>query len=1299
VTGGGGVVLEHRYGATLLAALLTGDPVAALGPDARPLRIRFQASAFSPVDDLLVTGITPDGKLRRVSVGVRRAPQFTASDKPSVPLIASYLKVATESWEEVRAGLWRLALAVASPSHAVRQVRELAVIANANLSDAEFRADVQRPGKTSRDVRDRLPHLDALVRAAVADDKARVNAGSISPAELTWRLLSSLRILELRLEGGDETDRVTTTGQLRLLTADGSAGSASDLFGRLANLADDYAPAGADVSENSLRRDLAGTPLTRSPSYRRAWAILDGLAGRLRDRTGDRLVETSVQVRLDRDAESKRLSARMVEACREPASLIVSGEPDVGKSALTLATAAQMAGGGTPVTVLSLRDVPETMLDLEALLGAPLAEILAATATGEARLLVVDGAEAALEGRGQLLAEIGTAAFRAGLGVVAVTRTDGAGAVERALADAATAAGRGGPIRQNEVPRLTAAEIGQVTAAFASVRRLADDPRGAWLLGRPGLVDLLLRAGAAAALPAGPLSEADVFAAVWHHLVRRREVTDRGSTPDAREQALLALARRALLPAGPADPPDPAALPSLRSDGLLTSSGPASAWLPGDQFSSDLVRDLAVARLLITSEWALLDQSGAPRWALRAARLACQASLIAAGRASEAARMSLDRSFGEIAVVHGQRWAEVPLEALLTLGTAREVLVRAWPTLLHGRHAGLRVLLRLALQRHARHAVGEIAVLEPLVDLAFCGSDDLGQHDRHHSGTGEEIRHVVLAWLRGLVVDEAGPVPLRQQVRDTILARDPAHHDEWSVEALAMLGPDLGKNGETFLRSLAEAGGGHLAPAVEPAGAARALAASRPELLLALAERFYIMNVGAPESTQAFLGGIRSHEGSRGPTGPLAAWYYGPFWALLDNRPTDALRLINRMLDHAAATRATSWEGGLAQVTGLELDMPGIGVRWCAGDAQTWRWYRGGSTGPYPCVSALLAVERFAGQLLDSRSVPAGQMVRLLLQDCQNLAMPGLVAGLLVRYPDHAGNMLDGWLARPEVWQLEAARAASEGRLHVQGPDPDDLAGKDRRRFSFREVAADMTVRAVLDGDQDRLAGLAIIAGDLVRRGRELLADSHDVGQHMATIQGWAAIFRPENHHARQAGDGVAIEYQHPEDVAENLAPSLESLARGGTAFRLEATYTMALAEGRTTPTDDLARDLAAARDLADRPPQDGPLQVIDPVAAVAAAAVVAHSQQRIDLAAEDLSWCAGILVEVATSMPRHPLDSEYSSHLMGADRSAAGALPALLLLPPGRPGQTRKPLTRPSGSAPRACPTRSASFWRKQHQ
>src|SRR5437763_7377116 len=83
-TGGGGTVLEHRYGAVLLAHLLTGDPIPALGDDVAPAMVMFQTSAHSPVDDLVVIGRSPDGTERRISIGVRRAPSLVASDGPSV---------------------------------------------------------------------------------------------------------------------------------------------------------------------------------------------------------------------------------------------------------------------------------------------------------------------------------------------------------------------------------------------------------------------------------------------------------------------------------------------------------------------------------------------------------------------------------------------------------------------------------------------------------------------------------------------------------------------------------------------------------------------------------------------------------------------------------------------------------------------------------------------------------------------------------------------------------------------------------------------------------------------------------------------------------------------------------------------------------------------------------------------------------------------------------------------------------------------------------------------------------------
>jgi hypothetical protein len=103
-TGGGGTVLEHRFGAVLLAYLLVGDPVPALGDDVAPVSVRFQDSASSPVDDLIVVGDTPDGGQRRLPIGVRRAPSFASSDAPTAGLLVSYLRVVTDYWDEVRAG-------------------------------------------------------------------------------------------------------------------------------------------------------------------------------------------------------------------------------------------------------------------------------------------------------------------------------------------------------------------------------------------------------------------------------------------------------------------------------------------------------------------------------------------------------------------------------------------------------------------------------------------------------------------------------------------------------------------------------------------------------------------------------------------------------------------------------------------------------------------------------------------------------------------------------------------------------------------------------------------------------------------------------------------------------------------------------------------------------------------------------------------------------------------------------------------------------------------------------------------
>ncbi|MEV3952254.1 hypothetical protein AB0K57_32255 [Streptomyces halstedii] len=1261
-TGGGGVWIEHRYAATLLAALLTEDPISELGDDVVPHSVRLQASYISPIDDVVVEGRTRDGLVRRVSIGVRRDPSLATSDEKSVPLVRSFLRVVTGHWDEVAAGRWRVALAVGVSSTAVQQTDALARIARSVSSAAGFRTAVKRPGVAKAAVRTRLKHLDALVVAAVKDqnDLAHVEA-----EELTWRWLMALRVRQMRLEGVDESDRTVAVSMLRRIVADEATKVADDVFAHLAERSGAWASSAADLDQTMVRRELSGFPLGRTPSYGRAWSVLDGMAGRLREGTRPELRAGEVRLELDRTEERESLADLMNQAGRAISGLVVTGEPDVGKSALTIRTARQLIEHGAAVTCLSLRDLPESAVQVEHLMGGrPLTDVFAAGEIRAVRLLVIDGAEAVLEGRRDLLRDVATAAFRAGLGVVAVTRSDGATRVREVVQSAAAQVGRPGAVAEHVVSRLTLDERRQLVETFRTLIRFSADTRAEWLVGRPGLVDVLLRAGTVTETST-LLSEADVFVAVWNGLVRNgEEYHPGGVSPDDREQAVLAVARRALkLPGSPSAAGT--SLPRLRSDAVLRA--PANpAFAAGDEFATDLMRDFALCRLFFTEGWEPLRKAGAPRWAIRAVRLACQVKLLAGEQA--AAWRELDGEFRQLGEDEGERWMEVPVEALLTLGNAQTAIPIVWDDLAADDHRGLKTLLRLADLRYVTSTVADPFIVAPVVALTYCTDDDLGQNDRYPRGMGNTIRELVLAWLRGMARDTQGPDLLRQQVRDRVLAAQPERYDDFAVEALATLGPDTDKASEQWLRDTAAQAPSHLAAAVESLGAVF-MARTHPRLLLDLTEAYYIHR---PKRSRWGGGGlhddgIRSHQRTGFGT-PFAAGHFGPFYWLLHSLPGDTLDMINRMLDHAAECRvrtlrqlSPNLNEPNAPFEGISLDIPDIGPRRFVGDSHVWGWYRGTTVGPYPCMSALMAVERLADSLIDA-GMPYERVVRLLLRGCNNLAMAGLVVGLLVRRLEDAGDLLDVWLTSPAVWGLETSRTSTEGHFHVRGPVRDEAACADRRTTPPREVAAALTQRAMVAGDQARLDALAEVADRLVTNAQA--EDGEDSDGQLTKIQGWASLLRSENHPAYRTNDMVVLQYTPPAEVAEGLAPVAAQVAAGGEALRLQHTYGDHDSRPEEWQADALLADLALARKVAADPPSFGTLHPQDAPAAVAAAAVISHARGLAVVPDDDLRWAADMLLATPRAAPPGSRDDDNWVYPMAAPGSAARAIPSLLLAP-----------------------------------
>ena len=159
------------------------------------------------------------------------------------------------------------------------------------------------------------------------------------------------------------------------------------------------------------------------------------------------------------------------------------------------------------------------------MLGADLEALFGGFPVAEQRVLVLDGAEAAQEAHRPVLLALASAAVASGVGVTVVGRSDAAPSLERALEDA-TAGTTGLSVTTTEVSGFDESEVGPACASmFPELDGIAAEPRAAWLLARPGLVDLLLRADAVRGLPVGPLAEADVFVAVWAELVRESRAT------------------------------------------------------------------------------------------------------------------------------------------------------------------------------------------------------------------------------------------------------------------------------------------------------------------------------------------------------------------------------------------------------------------------------------------------------------------------------------------------------------------------------------------------------------------------------------------------------------------------------------------------------------------------------------------------------------------------------------------------------------------------------------------------------
>lgn len=724
------------------------------------------------------------------------------------------------------------------------------------------------------------------------------------------------------------------------------------------------------------------------------------------------------------------------------------------------------------------------------------------------------------------------------------------------------------------------------------------------------------------------------------------------------DEALLALARARLLPGAVAPPSLGVALASLRSDGLLRRRDGAAPWQP-DDFASDLIRDFSLAAVFDRDGFDLLASATAPRWTIRAARLAVQARLLRAPD-FETERTQNQEVFDALARVHGERWVDLPWESLLDPRVVA-FLPSVWPVLLADDGVQLVRVLRLARQRYSTLGSVDPLMSGPIASVLLDHVDEWRMLPR---GPREDAERFVFKWLAGLAsrpdADRSDIVRVRAlgMLLTDRLIDDP----EDRLKALATLGVDLDDAAADALRQVAQDHSHRLRDSVEDPYARLSLALHRPGLLLELAEAYYIepVRTGRFGDGGVLEDGVRDHR-FHGLGMPMAAPYYGPFGLLLNVAPREAVAFVNRLLDHAAARRVRvladlDRERGRPDADrGLQLGVGPDLERLLIGDSHAWGWYRGNTVGPYPAVSALMAVEDWSDSLI-AAGATVGRVAELLLADAHNLAMAGLVYGLLVRHLELVTNELDPYLRQPVVWHLEFARVVAESGLLTRRDD-DSRPGAARRRHTPRDVATELVYRAVATGDRSRLDALAGIGRHL-----DEVAATLPHPEAAASMRQWAASFDPQHYDLRQAEGGIEIRHVPPEDAEAVLAASNADLRRGGDGWRLLMGYVRT--DGPLDLTN-LQEDIVTARAYREEPPASGPNEVAGPPAAVAMAALQAHCDGRAQVGDEDLVWAISTVVGVTQDSPSHEeIDFGGMVFDMGSDRSAGRGLAATLGLP-----------------------------------
>jgi hypothetical protein len=1079
-TGNAGSRFEAKAGAFYLLAVLTAGEPRGL-PGAVAQSVQFQGAADGwPLDDIIVRAVNGDGAPAILEIQAKRTIDFTASD-------AEFADVVRHAWAVANKPTFsshrhEMAVAIARTSTAIeRHCQEALHWARQHITGAAFDEHLRRPGFASEGMR----HFVGAFRQHLATADAPTDADAL------WRLLRRFQILAFDFEAAGSTYENIARERARMALQPEQGGRASDLWSVLVEEASTRATAAGAVDRAALLSVL-GEHGFRFETPRAFHSVR-------------RKVDETTRLTLD-DIKDEiggfRLArADVVEECGKALGVNrlveISCPPGVGKSAVLKHLVALQGTEGTVLLLSPGRISPGGWPKMAVDLGYDCSrdEFLNELACGGCATLFVDNLDQVDDPREQItLRDLLRGVVALDNWRVVVTTRLGSEEWKAPLIEEIRALGhsmvRVGEITDKEADILSAASPA-LAALLSDVHPARAMARNLFHLSR--LLDIGVQDGGA-----GPVTETGLAKLWWRFGGARSEQGRSGRLKVLRELASGVMAR-------------PSAA-TYRIDGFDQSD--VDALVVADTLREYHVGATAAFRHDVLRDWAIGFVLHEDPERFRALPLDRPLPGRLARGIEIAARLALDDdntgalwrsllTMMEADGVHGS-WLRPVLLAVPRSENAVTLLDRLLPVLIENKGQRLSEIIRFVIAVESEPMARAVARANPgssLVEsipasIVVPTSPAWGRViqwlltniDSLPAALVPDIAKLFELWL----IATREPAPINQLIvmqmylwliRLEGTSRPPARRgNTWPIIDVETEGRRALRENvrTTFLLfchlqpPLAEqylidlrADGPHYHEILEILRFPNSLPKAAPTALV----DFLIAALLPSDDPDQTYSRRRNH----GPFHVTDTHFFpaspgqGPFFELLENAPTEGLRLIRAVVECATNWREDEYAEDAEALPRLTVPFPD-GPRTFRGDFGIYQWSRGG-TGPLVVASALMALEAWGHRQIEGGRRFDQVLRDVLGADTSSVAFVCVAIDLALSHWDLAKEHAWPFAASPRLVQFDDMRYTQDitGLGRFLSP-----AGEQK---GWRVKVADLSVRS------SRRICLANGIGDLALRG------------------------------------------------------------------------------------------------------------------------------------------------------------------------------------------------------------------------